>query len=176
MINKVIAVYTLFCFVFSNICYSENNFMNLNEVNLVNPCINRLSTPKVNAYEEIELMVGSLKIKAPYLFTGEPVPYDGYVLKINDYKRLSTLLQDYNSGCDEVIIDVTEICKDQIDECYDGCEERVKKLHNNIDELKTKINLEIKLRKSETRKKYIYSTAGIVIGFSLGYFTTKIIK
>ena len=71
---------------------------------------------------------------------------------------------------------MTEICKDQIDECYDGCEERVKKLHNNIDELKTKINLEIKLRKSETRKKYIYSTAGIVIGFSLGYFTTKIIK
>ena len=129
---------------------------------------------KVTMNKDITLNVGPLEINAKFMFAKEFLPYNAYLIKYKDVKRLNDALIGCNSSCDILFVQVKKEYDNKLLQCQSDCDARVKKVSDTNDTLKLeKKDLEDKLS-SEITAKYIWSVLSAAGGAGLGILVYSI--
>tara|TARA_X000000368_G_C22941460_1_gene672355 strand:+ start:159 stop:680 length:522 start_codon:yes stop_codon:yes gene_type:complete len=123
---------------------------------------------RVTMNKDITLKIGPLEIKAKFMFGKEAVPYNAYLIKYKDVKRLNDALVGCNSSCDILFTQVKKEYDNKLIQCQSDCDARIKLVSDSNDELKIeKKSLEDKVS-SEITAKYIWSALSAAGGAGLG--------
>lgn len=129
---------------------------------------------KVTMNKDITLNVGPLEINAKFMFAKEFLPYNAYLIKYKDVKRLNDALIGCNSSCDILFVQVKKEYDNKLLQCQSDCDARVKKVSDTNDALKLeKKDLEDKLS-SEITSKYVWSVLSAAGGAGLGILVYSI--
>jgi len=129
---------------------------------------------KVTINKDITLNVGPLEINAKFMFAKEFLPYNAYLIKYKDVKRLNDALIGCNSSCDILFVQVKKEYDNKLLQCQSDCDARVKKVSDTNDALKLeKKDLEDKLS-SEITAKYVWSVLSAAGGAGLGILVYSI--
>lgn len=161
---------------FSNIAYSEPvNFKNVESQFLTEKNL-KLEEDFVTQHEDITLQVGTLKFPAKFLYKNEAAPNQGYLIKFNDFMRIESFVDNLNKGCDILYDELIKECKRDLDRCQKDCDDRVKILIAEKDDLKLKLEIQTKKTEEEIVKKYIWTSVGVVVGAGLGILIYEIAK
>lgn len=129
---------------------------------------------KVTMNKDITLNVGPLEINAKFMFAKEFLPYNAYLIKYKDVKRLNDALIGCNSSCDILFVQVKKEYDNKLLQCQSDCDARVKKVSDTNDALKLeKKDLEDKLS-SEITAKYVWSVLSAAGGAGLGILVYSI--
>jgi len=130
----------------------------------------------VSQHEDIKLTLGTLEFPAKFLYKEELVPHQGYLIKFKDFIRVEKLFKNMNKGCDILYDELLKECKRDLTQCQDACNERVKKLLEEKDSLKISLELQIKKTEDEVTNKYIWTSAGLVVGAGVGILINELSK
>lgn len=126
------------------------------------------SSDKVTMNKDIILKIGPLKVKAKFMFANEPLPYNAYLIKYKDVKRLNDALIGCDSSCDVLFVHVKKEYENKLLQCQNDCDARIKQISDSNDALKLeKKDLEGKVS-SEITSKYIWSALSAVGGAGIG--------
>ena len=132
------------------------------------------SSDKVTMNKDITLNVGPLEINAKFMFAKEFLPYNAYLIKYKDVKRLNDALIGCNSSCDILFVQVKKEYDNKLLQCQSDCDARIKKVSDTNDALKLeKKDLEDKLS-SEINAKYVWSVLSAAGGAGLGILVYSI--
>ena len=132
------------------------------------------SSDKVTMNKDITLKIGPLEISAKFMFAKESLPYNAYLIKYKDVKRLNDALIGCNSSCDILFIQVKKEYDNKLLQCQSDCNARIKKISDTNDTLKLeKKSLKNKVS-SEIKSKYIWSALSAVGGAGLGILVYSI--
>lgn len=128
----------------------------------------------VTQHKDVEISIGDLKIKAPFLYQGETTSKQGYIVNIRDTIRIKDIVEGCQSSCDILVKEITKSYNDKISTCQNNCDIRVEQILKEKEVLVLKIsNLEDKV-KSETRSKYIWAVLSSVAGAGIGILVYEI--
>ena len=128
----------------------------------------------VTQHKDVEIVIGDLKIKAPFLYQGETTPKQGYIVNIRDTIRIKDIVEGCQSSCDILVKEITKSYNDKILTCQNNCNVRVEQILKEKEVLVLKIsNLNDKV-KSETRSKYIWTVLSSVAGAGIGILVYEI--
>ena len=126
------------------------------------------SSDKVTMNKDITLKIGPLEMKAKFMFGKEAVPYNAYLIKYKDVKRLNDALIGCDSSCDVLFVQVKKEYENKLLQCQSDCDARIKQISDSNDALKLeKKDLKDKVS-SEITSKYIWSALSAVGGAGLG--------
>ena len=81
-----------------------------------------------------------------------------------------------NKGCNILYDELLNECKRDLTQCQDDCDKRVKKLLEEKDSLKISLELQIKRTESEVTKRYIWTSAGLIVGAGVGILINELSK
>ncbi len=125
-------------------------------------------------HKDVEITIGDLKIKAPFLYQGETTPKQGYIINIRDTIRIKDIVEGCQSSCDALVGAITKDCKSKLQSCQENCDKRIT-IITRENELLTIKNSDLKDElKSEVRSKYIWSVASGIAGAGLGILVYEI--
>jgi len=128
----------------------------------------------VTQHKDVEIVIGDLKIKAPFLYKGETTPKQGYIVNIRDTIRIKDIVEGCQSSCDILVKELSESYNNKISTCQDNCNIRV----NQILKEKEVLILEVSNLKSEVkneiRSKYIWAAISSVAGAGIGILVYEI--
>lgn len=128
----------------------------------------------VTQHKDVEIVIGDLKIKAPFLYQGETTPKQGYIVNIRDTIRIKDIVEGCQSSCDILVKEITKSYNDKILTCQNNCNIRVEQILKEKKVLILKLsNLKDEL-KSETRSKYIWAVLSSVAGAGIGILVYEI--
>ena len=113
------------------------------------------SSDQVTMNKDITLKVGPLEIKAKFMFAKESLPYNAYLIKYKDVKRLNDALIGCNSSCDILFVLIK-----QVSDTNDALKLEKKDLEDEVS--------------SEITAKYIWSALSAVGGAGLGILVYSI--
>ena len=130
----------------------------------------------VTQHKDITLKIGTLEFPAIFLYKDESVPYQGYLIKFNDFLGIESFVENINKGCDILYDELLKECKKDLDQCQENCDERINTLLKEKDSLEMKLKLQIELTESEKTKRYIWTSLGLVAGASVGILTYSLVK
>lgn len=122
----------------------------------------------VTQHDDIELVLGNLKIKSVFLYSTENAPYQGYLIKFKDFLKIETLINNYSAGCSIVVDELTKQCKSDLTLCRKECDSRVKDLIVEKDDLEKALEVVNKDLKSEMHKKVLWSALSGIAGVGIG--------
>ena len=132
------------------------------------------SSDQVTMNKDITLKVGPLEIKAKFMFAKESLPYNAYLIKYKDVKRLNDALIGCNSSCDILFVQVKKEYDNKLLQCQSDCDARIKQVSDTNDALKLeKKDLKDEVS-SEITAKYIWSALSAVGGAGLGILVYSI--
>lgn len=127
-------------------------------------------------HKDIEIVIGDLKIKAPFLYQGELMPKQGYIVSIRDTIRIKDIVEGCQSSCDVLTDSLLRSCTAKIDLCQKNCDDRIKKITHENDMLRLNVkNLKSDVSKEKTQK-YIWAIASGLTGAGLGILVYEISK
>ena len=122
----------------------------------------------VMQHNDIKLTIGNLNLNAPFLYKGEITPFQGYLVKLNNYIKIQKIVEGCQSSCDVLIESVKLSYEEKLTQCQTQCDERINIISNENDLLKSdKKKLEKDLS-SEQLNKYIWTAASFTTGVGLG--------
>lgn len=128
----------------------------------------------VTQHKDVEIVIGDLKIKAPFLYKGETTPKQGYIVDIRDTIRIKDIVEGCQSSCDILVKELSESYNNKISTCQDNCNIRV----NQILKEKEVLILEVSSLKDEVKKeirsKYIWAIVSSVAGAGIGILVYEI--
>ena len=130
----------------------------------------------VSQHEDIKLTLGTLEFLAKFLYKEEAVPHQGYLIKFKDFIRVEKLFENMNKGCNILYDELLNECKRDLKQCQDDCDKRVEKLLEEKDSLKISLELQIKKTNSEVTKRYIWTSAGLIVGAGVGILINELSK
>ena len=128
----------------------------------------------VMQHKDVELVVGSLKIFAPFLYKGEFTPHQGYLVKFKDYIRLQDVVKGCQSSCDILLDTIKQGYIEKIRKCQSDCDTRVKLLQDEKEMLIIQKNDLADRVDSEITKKYIWTIVSAVGGAGIGILVYEI--
>ena len=132
------------------------------------------SNDKVTMNKDITLKIGPLEINAKFMFAKEFLPYNAYLIKYKDVKRLNDALIGCNSSCDILFVQVKKEYDNKLLQCQSDCNARIKQISDTNDALKLeKKSLKNKVS-SEIKSKYIWSALSAIGGAGLGILVYSI--
>tara|TARA_B100001094_G_C18167778_1_gene793187 strand:+ start:1274 stop:1777 length:504 start_codon:yes stop_codon:yes gene_type:complete len=130
----------------------------------------------VMQHKDVEIVIGDLKIKAPFLYKGEMTPRQGYIVNIRDTIRIKDVVEGCQSSCDILVREISESYKNKIKVCQSNCDVRVDKIISEKKSLELKVvNLKEEVKK-ETRSKYVWAIISSVAGAGIGILAYEISK
>lgn len=130
----------------------------------------------VMQYKDVEISIGDLKIRAPFLYQGEVTPKQGYIIDIRDTIRLKDVVEGCQSSCDVLVDEILKDCKRKISSCQENCDKRIGIITKENEQLTIEINsLEDDL-KSEKRSKVVWAIISGVAGAGLGILVYEIAR
>jgi hypothetical protein len=128
----------------------------------------------VMQHKDVDLVVGSLKISAPFLYKGEFAPHQGYLIKFKDYIRLQDVVKGCQTSCDILLDTIKQGYIEKIKKCQSDCDIRVKLLQDEKEmliiqkkDLADKVN-------SEITKRYVWTIISAVGGAGIGILVYEI--
>ena len=128
----------------------------------------------VMQHKDVELVIGSLKIFAPFLYKGEFAPHQGYLVKFKDYIRLQDVVKGCQSSCDILLDAIKQGYIEKIKKCQSDCDIRVKLLQDEKEMLiMQKKDLAARID-SEITKKYVWTIVSAVGGAGIGILVYEI--
>jgi len=130
----------------------------------------------VSKHNDIILKIGTLEFPAVFLYKDENAPYQGYLIKFNDFLGVESFVQNINKGCDILYDELLKECKAEVTKCQKDCDERVGLILKQKDALELKLNIQIKETDRQKTHKYIWTGVGIVAGAGLGILTYELAK
>lgn len=130
----------------------------------------------VMQHKDVEITIGNLKIKAPFLYQGEVTPKQGYIINIRDTIRIKDVVEGCQSSCDALVGTITKDCKEKLDKCQENCDIRVGIITKENEDLTIQNeNLKSEL-KSEKRNKIIWSIVSSAAGAGLGILVYEVAR
>ena len=130
----------------------------------------------VSQHKDITLRIGTLEFPAIFLYKEEKVPYQGYLIRFNDFLGVESFVQNINKGCDILYDELLKECKNDLDTCQKDCDDRISILLKEKDDLQLKLKIQIEKTDNEKTKKYIWTSVGIVVGAGVGILTYELAK
>ncbi len=168
--KKIIAVLLfLSCLLYMQSAFSQD-LLSLEDHNTV------AADDMVTQHNDIELVLGNLKIEAIFLYQTEKAPYQGYLIRFKDFVKIETLISNYASGCAIVVDELTKQCKSDLTICRKECDSRVKDLITEKDHLEQSLDAVSKDLIAETNKKVLWSTLSGVAGVGIGVLIFNIVN
>jgi len=128
----------------------------------------------VMQYKDVEISIGDLKIRAPFLYQGEVTPKQGYIIDIRDTIRLKDVVEGCQSSCDVLVDEILKDCKRKISICQNNCDKRIAIITRKNEELSLEINNLQDSLKSEKNSKIIWSIISGVAGAGIGILVYEI--
>lgn len=130
----------------------------------------------VMQHKDVEIVIGDLKIKAPFLYKGEMTPRQGYIVNIRDTIRIKDVVEGCQSSCDILVREINKSYENKIKDCQANCNVRVDKIIKEKEVLELKIvDLKEDIKK-ETRSKYVWAIISSVAGAGIGILAYEISK
>ena len=68
----------------------------------------------VTQHKDVEIVIGDLKIKAPFLYKGETTPKQGYIVDIRDTIRIKDIVEGCQSSWDILVKELSESYNNKI--------------------------------------------------------------
>ena len=65
----------------------------------------------VTQHNDITLKIGTLEFPAIFLYKEEKVPYQGYLIRFNDFLGVEAFVDNINKGCDILYDELLKECK-----------------------------------------------------------------
>ena len=130
----------------------------------------------VTQHNDITLKIGTLEFPAIFLYQDEKAPYQGYLIKFNDFLGVEAFVDNINKGCDILYDELLKECKKDLDKCQKDCDDRISIILKEKDDLQIKLKIQIEKTDSEKLKKYIWTTVGIIVGAGTGILTYELVK
>lgn len=128
----------------------------------------------VTQHKDVEIVIGDLKIKAPFLYKGETTPKQGYIVDIRDTIRIKDIVEGCQSSCDILVKELSESYNNKILTCQDNCNIRVDQILKEKEVLILEVsNLKDEV-KEEIRSKYIWAIVSSVAGAGIGILVYEI--
>lgn len=128
----------------------------------------------VTQHKDVEIVIGDLKIKAPFLYKGEVTPKQGYIVDIRDTIRIKDIVEGCQSSCDILVKELTESYNNKISTCQANCNIRVDQILKEKEVLVLEVsNLKDEV-KDEIRSKYIWAVVSSVAGAGIGILVYEI--
>ena len=148
-------------------------FLELNK-----PVIGKANTSEemVTQHHDIELTLGNLKISSIFLYQDESAPYQGYLIKFNDFLKIETLINNYASGCAIVVDELTSQCNAYLELCRKDCNTRLDGLLKEKDHLEASLIAVNKDLKNEEKQKVLWSALSGVAGVGIGVLIFNIVN
>jgi hypothetical protein len=130
----------------------------------------------VTQHNDITLKIGTLEFPAIFLYEDEKTPYQGYLIRFNDFLGIEAFVENINKGCDILYDELLKECKSDLDKCQEACEERVNKLIKEKKDVELKLKLQIEKTNNEIKSKKIWSVVSIVVGAAGGILLIELVK
>jgi len=130
----------------------------------------------VSKHNDITLKIGTLEFPAIFIYKDEKAPYQGYLIKFNDFLGVETFVENINKGCDILYDELLKECKAEVVKCQKDCDQRVDLVLKEKDDLQLKLNIQIEETDRQKTHKYIWAGVGIVAGAGLGILTYELAK
>lgn len=127
-------------------------------------------------HNDITLKIGTLEFPAIFLYENEQVPYQGYLIKFNDFIGVESFVKNINKGCDILYDELLKECKRELDSCQKDCDDRVSLLLKEKDALELELKIQVKKTDSEIMKKYLWTSIGVAVGAGAGILTYELVK
>ena len=127
-------------------------------------------------HKDIEIVIGNLKIKAPFLYQGEVTSKQGYIISIRDTVRIKDIVEGCQSSCDILTNTLIKSCNDKIKVCQKNCDDRIKLITKENESLRVDIKVLESDVANEKNQKYIWATAASIAGAGLGILVYEISK
>lgn len=127
-------------------------------------------------HKDVEITVGDLKIKAPFLYQGESTPKQGYIISIRDTIRLKDIVEGCQSSCNILTDALVKSCNDKLNNCQKNCDERIKSITKENNNLRKKIKVSEENFQKEKTQKYVWSIMATVAGAGFGILTYQLSK
>ena len=169
--------------IFSLILPLNHNKVNAEPVNFEEIKQDIISSKKlsdddnfVTQHNDITLRIGTLEFPAIFMYRDEKVPYQGYLIKFNDFLGVEAFVDNINKGCDILYDELLKECKKDLDTCQRDCDARINLILKEKDALQIRLDLQIKKTSDEKVKKYIWTVVGVVVGASAGILTYELVK
>ena len=130
----------------------------------------------VSQHNDITLKIGTLKFPAIFMYKDEKVPYQGYLIRFNDFLGVETFVDNINKGCDILYDELLKECKRDLDRCQEDCDIRINILLKEKDNLQIKLKVQIEKTDNEKFKKYIWTVVGVIVGASTGILAYELVR
>ena len=128
----------------------------------------------VTQHKDVEIVIGDLKIKAPFLYKGETTPKQGYIVDIRDTIRIKDIVEGCQSSCDILVKELSESYNNKISTCQDNCNIRVNQILKEKEVLILEVSNLTDEVKKEIRSKYIWAVISSVAGAGIGILVYEI--
>jgi len=128
----------------------------------------------VTQHNDITLKIGTLEFPAIFLYQDEKVPYQGYLIKFNDFLGVEAFVDNINKGCDILYDELLKECKKDLDTCQKDCDDRIGILLKEKDDLQIQLKIQIEKTGNEKIKRYIWTVVGVVVGAGAGILTYEL--
>lgn len=130
----------------------------------------------VTQHKDVEIVIGDLKIKAPFLYKGETSPKQGYIVNIRDTIRIKDIVEGCQSSCDILVKELSKSYNNKIAVCQDNCNARVNQVLKEKEVLILEVTSLKDEVKDEIRSKYIWAVVSSVAGAGIGILVYEISK
>ena len=128
----------------------------------------------VTQHKDVEIVIGDLKIKAPFLYKGETTPKQGYIVDIRDTIRIKDIVEGCQSSCDILVKELSKSYNNKISTCQDNCNIRVNQILKEKEVLILEVSNLTDEVKKEIRSKYIWAVISSVAGAGIGILVYEI--
>ena len=128
----------------------------------------------VTQHKDVEIVIGDLKIKAPFLYKGETTPKQGYIVDIRDTIRIKDIVEGCQSSCDILVKELSESYNNKISTCQNNCNIRVDQILKEKEVLILEVSNLTDEVKKEIRSKYIWAAISSVAGAGIGILIYEI--
>lgn len=128
----------------------------------------------VTQHEDVEIVIGDLKIKAPFLYKGEITSKQGYIVNIRDTIRIKDIVEGCQSSCDILVKEITKSYNSKISSCQYNCNIRVEQILKEKEVLTLEVSKLNDNLKSEIRSKYVWAVLSSVAGAGIGILVYEI--
>ena len=128
----------------------------------------------VTQHKDVEISIGDLKIKAPFLYKGETTPKQGYIVNIRDTIRIKDIVEGCQSSCNILVKEITKSYNNKILICQSNCNDRVNQILKEKEVLTLEVSSLKDEVKSEIRSKYIWAIISSAAGAGIGILVYEI--
>jgi len=128
----------------------------------------------VTQHADVEIVIGDLKIKAPFLYKGETTTKQGYIVNIRDTIRIKDIVEGCQSSCDILVKEITKSFNSKISSCQYNCNIRVEQVLKEKEVLTLEVSRLNDNLESEIRSKYVWAVLSSVAGVGIGILVYEI--